>query len=123
MRTSPMLTRRTPWLLALAVVLLLSALDFHPAGELHDVLDAAGEGIYSQTARHPNAPAHFEQFEAGQRPVCPFCLHQLRTGGAHFQLAARLHAPSLAGFGGLVSNPLLRERCAAPRGARDPPSA
>jgi len=118
-----MLTRRTPWVLALTVVLLLSALDLHPAGELNDDLDAAGDRSFSQSAKHPNAPAHFEQFEAGQRPLCPFCLHQLRTGGVHFPLAAHLFAPSLAGFRGLVSTPLLRERCAAPRGARGPPSA
>jgi hypothetical protein len=46
----------------------------------------------------------------------------LRTGGAHLPVAAHLHAPSLAGFRGLISTPLLRERCAAPRGARGPPS-
>jgi hypothetical protein len=118
-----MLTRRTPWVLALTVVLLLGALDFHPVGEQHDVLGAAGEGSYSQSAKHPNAPVHFEQFEAGQRPVCPFCLHQLRTGGAHLPMAAHLQAPSLAGIRGLISTPLLRERCAAPRGARGPPIA
>ena len=115
---------KRPWVLALTVVLLLSALDRHPAGELHDVLDAAAdEGSYSQSAKHPNAPAHFEPFEAGKRPVCPICLHQLRTGGAHLPAAAHLHVPSLAGFRGLLSTPLLRERCAAPRGAHGPPSA
>jgi len=118
-----MLTRRTPWVLALTVVLLLSAIDLHPAGELHDVLGATGNESYSQSAKHPNAPTHFEQYEAGQRPVCPICLHQLRTGGAHLAAAAQLLAPSLAGFCGLVSTPFLRERCAAPRGARGPPSA
>jgi hypothetical protein len=118
-----MLTRRTLWVLALTVVVLLGALDLHPAGELHDVLDAAGDGSFSRSAKHPNAPAHFEQYEAGQRPVCPFCLHQLRTGGAHPAMAARLQAPALAGFRGLILTPLLRERCAAPRGARGPPSA
>jgi hypothetical protein len=118
-----MLTRRIPWVLALTAVLLLSALDLHPAGELHDVLGAAGEGSYSQSAKHPNAPTHFEQYEAGQRPICPICLHQLRTGGTHFPVAAKLYSPSLAGFSGLVSTPHLRERCAAPRGARGPPSA
>jgi hypothetical protein len=118
-----MLTRRTPWVLALTVALLLSAIDLHPAGELHDVLGGAADaGSFSQSAKHPNAPAHFEQFEAGQRPVCPICLHQLRTGGAHLPVAAHLHAPSLAGFHGLISTPLLREHCAAPRGARGPPS-
>ncbi|HSS48862.1 MAG TPA: hypothetical protein VLX28_07945 [Thermoanaerobaculia bacterium] len=118
-----MLTRRTPWVLALTVVLLLGALDFHPAGDLHDVLGGStDDGAYSKSAKHPNAPAHFEQFEAGQRPVCPICLHQLRTGGVHLPMAAHLHAPSLTGFRGLISTPLLRERCAAPRGARGPPS-
>lgn len=122
-----MLMRRTPWVFALTVFLLLGAIDFHPAGELHEALGGLGgstdDGNYSKSAKHPNAPAHFEQFEAGQRPVCPICLHQLRTGGAHLPVAAHLHAPSLAGFRGLISTPLLRERCAAPRGARGPPSA
>lgn len=118
-----MQTKRTPWVLLLAVVVLFGALDLHRAGETHELLGGSGDGAFSRSAKHPNAPAHFEQFEAGQRPVCPICLHQLRTGGAHLPVAAHLQAPSLAGFQGLCSTLLLRERCAAPRGARGPPSA
>jgi hypothetical protein len=119
------MTRRTPWVLGLAAVVLLGALDLHLAGESHELLGAAAgwDEIYSRSAKHPNAPAHFEQFEAGQRPSCPFCLHQLRTSGAHHRMVSRLATPTLAGFGGLVSAPLLRERCAAPRPARGPPAA
>ena len=120
-----MLTRRTPWVLGLAAVVLFGALDLHLAGESHELLGAGagGDEIYSQSAKHPNAPAHFEQFEAGQRPSCPVCLHQLRTSGAHLQRVSRLATPTLAGFGGLVADPLLRERFAAPRPARGPPAA
>jgi hypothetical protein len=116
-----MFTRRTLWVLVLAAVVLVGALDLHPAGESHDVLGAAGEN-YSPSAKHPNAPPHFEQLELAQRPFCPFCLHQLRIGGARLPISALLATPSLAGFRGLVSTPLLREHCAAPRGARGPPS-
>ncbi|HSS78480.1 MAG TPA: hypothetical protein VLV54_17270 [Thermoanaerobaculia bacterium] len=118
-----MLTRRTPWVLVLAAVVLLGALDLHLAGESHELLGAGGDETYSRSAKHPNAPAHFEQFEAGQRPSCPFCLHQLRTSGAHLQMVSRLATPTLAGFGGLVADPLVRERFAAPRPARGPPAA
>ncbi|MBW8875626.1 MAG: hypothetical protein JF614_11745 [Acidobacteria bacterium] len=117
-----MLTRRTPWVFVLAVVVLVGALDLHPAGEWHNLLDTAEDGHYSHCAQGPNAPRHLEQFQAGQRPLCPYCLHQLRTGGAHLAAVALLATPSMAGFRGLVSTPLLRERCAAPRGARGPPS-
>ena len=117
-----MLMRRAPWALVLAIVLLLGALDLHPAGESNDVLDAGRGGDYSQSAKHPNAPIHFEQAQTAQRPVCPICLHQLRTGGAHLAVAASLAGPSLAGFRPPVVAPLLREHCAAPRGARGPPS-
>jgi hypothetical protein len=117
-----MLMRRAPWALVLAIVLLLGALDLHPAGESHDVLDAGRGGDYSPSAKHPNAPIHFEQAQPAQRPVCPVCLHHLRTGGAHFAVALSLASPSLAGFRLPVTDLLLREHCAAPRGARGPPS-
>ena len=117
-----MLMRRAPWAFVLTVVLLLGGFDLHPAGESHDAL-GPGAGDYSQSAKHPNAPAHFEQDQVAQRPVCPVCLHQLRTGGVHLAVAASLAGPSLAGFRRPVVTLLLREHCAAPRGARGPPSA
>src|ERR1700704_1080278 len=118
-----MLMGRTPWVLALLVVL-LGALDFHPAAESHDDLGDSTDGeTFAQTAKLPNVPAHCEQLKAGQRPVRPIRLPKLRRGGAHLPVAAPLLAPSVTGFGGLISPPLLRECCAAPRDARGPPAA
>ena len=118
-----MLMRRTSWVLALMVVL-LGALDLHPAVELHDDPgDSTDEETFAQPAEPPNVPAHFEQLKADKRPVCPIRLRKLRKDGAQLPVAARLHAPSVTGFGGLISTPLLRECCAAPRGARGPPAA
>src|SRR5258707_11497190 len=91
--SSAMLKRRTPWVLVLAAVVLLGALDLHLADESHEFVGAGGLGAFSRSAKHPNAPAHFEQFEAGERPDCPFCLHQLRISGAHLRLASRLATP------------------------------
>jgi hypothetical protein len=117
-----MLTRRTPWVLVLAAVVLVGALDMHLADESHEFVGVGGNGTYSLSAKHPNAPAHYEKFEQGQEPDCPFCLHQLRISGAHLQRVAHLATPPLTGFSRLVSAPVQGERCAAPRGARGPPS-
>ena len=116
-----MLTRRTPWVLVLAAVVLVGALDMHLADESHELVGVRCGGTYSVSARHPNAPAHYEQFEPGRQPDCPFCLHQLRTSGAHLQMVARLSTPHLAPFRRFVSAPVLIERFVAPRGARGPP--
>lgn len=118
-----MLMRRAPWVLALLVVL-LGALDFHPAAEPHDDLgDSTDEETFAPPAKHPNVSAHFEQLKAAKRPACPIRLRKLRKDGAHLPVAAHLLAPSVTGFGGLISTPLLRECCAAPRDARGPPAA
>jgi len=120
-----MIARRARWALLLAAVVFLGTLDFHPAGEpLHESLFSAGAGEgYSASARHPGQPAHFEASQEAQRPVCPVCLHQMRTGGVRLILAAHVTAPVLAGFCAPLPTPLARERCAAPRGARGPPAA
>jgi hypothetical protein len=122
LRSLGMRTWRTPWVLVLAAVVLVGALDLHLAGESHELLGADSDGTYSRSAKHPNAPAHFEQFEAGQRPHCPFCLHQLRTSGAHLRLSARFATPTLSGFRCPDSPPVRRERRAASDGARGPPA-
>ena len=118
-----MLMRRAPWGLALLVVL-LGALDFHPAVESHDDPgDSTDEETFAQPAKPSNVPAHCEQLKAGKRPVCPIRLRKLRKGDAHLPVAARLHAPSVTGSGGRISAPLPRECCAAPREARGPPAS
>jgi hypothetical protein len=113
-----MTVRRTPWVLLVASVVLLGTLDLHPGGE---AFNGAGK-FYSLSAKHPTQPTHFEGSQEAQRPQCPVCLHQLRTSGAHLSLAALIAAPVLAGLRQPLSTTLARERCAAPRGARGPPS-
>lgn len=116
-----MIARRARWVLLLAAVVFLGTLDLHPVGEtIHATVPGAGD-LYSASARHPGQPVHFEASQEAQRPVCPVCLHQLRTGGTHLLLAAHLTAPVLAGFCPLLPTTLVRERSAAPRGARGPP--
>ncbi|HEV7785892.1 MAG TPA: hypothetical protein VGQ28_11185 [Thermoanaerobaculia bacterium] len=117
-----MLTRRTPWVLILAAVVLVGALDMHLADESHELAGVGADGTYSRSAKHPNAPAHYEQFEEGQQPDCPFCLHQLRISGAHLSLVARLATPTLGSYLGPDAAPVLRERRAAPDVARGPPA-
>jgi hypothetical protein len=119
----PRMARRAPWILLLVAAVFFGTLELHPVGEaLHESLLAAGDP-YSLTARHPGLPAHFEPSQQAQRPVCPVCLHQLRTNGAHLLPAALVTTPVSTGFYRPISTTLLRERCAAPRGARGPPLA
>jgi len=117
-----MLTRRTPWVLVLAAVVLVGALDMHLTDESHEFVGAGGDGTYSRSAKHPNAPAHYEQFEPGQQPDCPFCLHQLRISGAHLRLVSRLATPTLGSYQGSDAAPVLCDRLVAPDGARGPPA-
>lgn len=121
-RFPAMLTRRTPWVLVLAAVVLVGALDMHLADESHELAGVAADGTYSSSAKHPNAPAHYEQFEEGQQPDCPFCLHQLRISGVHLRLVSRLATPTLSSYLGLAAAPAGRERYAAPDVARGPPA-
>lgn len=106
----------------LAVALLGGALERHSPGELHGGLAACRQGVYSRSARHPNAPAHFEATEDYDCPLCPFCLHHLRTGAARLSFAALLAAPSLTELRGPSHSPLAGKCFAAPSGARGPPS-
>lgn len=61
-----MFRKRTPWVLVLAAVVLVGALDMHLADESHEFGGARADGTYSVSAKHPNAPAHYEQYEPGQ---------------------------------------------------------
>src|SRR5258707_13259234 len=117
-----MLTRRTPWVLVLAAVVLVGAVDVHLVDESRALASAGADGTYSLSAKHPNAPAHYEPFEPGQRPDCPFCLHQLRISGAQLRLVSRLATPTLGNFRGSDAAPVLWERRAAPDVARGPPA-
>lgn len=117
-----MLTRRPPWVLLLAAVVLAGALDMHLVDESRELAGAGTDGTYSLSAKHPNAPAHCEPFEPSQEPDCPCCLHQLRVAGAYLRLVSRLPTPMLGSFRAPNAAPLLREHRAAPDVARGPPA-
>lgn len=116
-----MLAGRRVWTGLLALVLLLGAIDLHPSGETFDSLAHLQGELYSSTARHPNQPAHFEESCDAQRPACPVCLHQLRTGGAHLLATVGLETPSLQIFGVSAAPLLAGGARLGPSGARAPP--
>jgi len=118
-----MIVRRARWALPLAAVVFLGTLDFHPGGETLSESVSSGGDRYSASARHSGQPVHFEASQEAQRPVCPVCLHQLRTGGVRLIPAAHVAAPVLAEFCPPLPITLVRERSAAPRGARGPPTS
>jgi len=78
-----MMTWRNFWAGLLAAILLLGVVDLHAPGDVLDSLGHLQEGTYSASARHPGQPAHFEPSADAKRPVCPICLHLLRTSGVH----------------------------------------
>jgi hypothetical protein len=117
-----MFARRASWAALFATVLLLGAIDWHPAGEPPHALAPHTGVIYFPSASHPGQPTHLEAAKAAERPVCPACLHQLRTGGAHLRPAAALPPPdprAAAAPDRSLPRALDRRR---PRGARGPPS-
>lgn len=122
LRFRAMFRKRTPWVLVLAAVVMVGALDMHLADESHEFGGVRADGTYSVSAKHPNAPAHYEPYEPAQQPDCPFCLHQLRISAAPFPLVARLATPIVGIYRGFDSAPVLSERRAAPDGARGPPA-
>lgn len=117
-----MLTKRGFWASLLAAVLLLSAVDLHAPGEAIDSLAHTHGGTYSASARHPEQPAHLEASQDSTHPVCPLCLHRLRTSGAHLTAVAALEP--LARQVSRVQDPALHSGhgVRGPSGARAPPS-
>jgi hypothetical protein len=116
-----MLTRRF-WASLLTAVLLLSAVDLHAPGEALDSVGHPHGETYSASARHPDQPAHFETFHESTHPVCPLCLHRLRTGGVHLLAVASLEP--LARQASRVQEPALPggHDVRGPSDARAPPS-
>jgi hypothetical protein len=107
----------------LAAFLLLGAIDLHAPGEVLDSRAHLQGELYSSSARHPDQPAHFEESWEVKRPVCPACLHQLRTSGAHLLPAASPEPLSLQASG-IREIPLLSGNdCRGPSNARAPPLA
>jgi hypothetical protein len=116
-----MSARRSLWAGLFATVLLLGVVDWHPAEESSHGHSHAGE-IYFPSASHPSQPAHFEAAAPAQGPVCPACLHHLRTSGAHLLPVAALvpPAPEAAAAPDLALPSAHGSR--RPSGARGPPS-
>ncbi len=115
-------TQRRFWASLLAAFLLLGAVDLHSPGEALDSLAHPQGETYSLTARHPGQPVHFEASCDAKRPVCPVCLHHLRTSGAHLLAVAGLE-PLARRDAGIQSRPLLSDYdLRGPSGARGPPS-
>jgi hypothetical protein len=116
------MTRRTLWALLLAPIVLLGTLELHPRGETLHASETSAEHFYSLSARHPGQPAHFEASQEAQRPVCPFCIHQMQTSGACLRPGPVVSppAPRLAPASDLASS--TAGGSYRPSGARGPPS-
>lgn len=113
---------RFPWAGLLAVLVLLGAVDLHPAGEEHGLVPFAGDEAYVPEAAHPDQPLHLEQAGAAERPHCPACLHHLQTRVAHLSAIAAVVPPApRAGAAGEVRS-LPSAISLRPSGARAPPS-
>ncbi len=113
--------KRTPWAALLISVLLLGALDWHPAGDLHDATASGPGEIYFPGAEHPDQPAHFEQADPAYHPHCQACIYRMQTSGAHLRPTAAL-APLVPQTREAVEPAPLRPSIALrSRGARAPP--
>ncbi len=116
-------TGRRPslWGVLLGLLLLLGALDFHPAGELHSLLEPLGPSEYSPEAAHPGQPIHLEPGAVVSQPHCPVCLHRLQLGGIHLAAAAELLPPATRDRLSATSDPGCARGTFSPSGARAPP--
>jgi hypothetical protein len=86
--------RRPLWVALMGLVLLLGALDFHPAGERHSLLELPGTSGYSPEAVHSEQPIHLESGKVVEPPHCPICLQRLQLGGLHLAATAELAPPA-----------------------------
>ena len=113
---------RGSWAGVLAAVLLLGAIDWHPAGESpHSPLPGAGE-VYFPGVEHPDQPVHFDATHPAERPSCPVCLHHLRTVDAHLLAATLLVPPDLESAAVLAADRINASGSSRSSGARGPPS-
>jgi hypothetical protein len=113
--------RPSPWGALLGLFLLLGALDFHPAGDPHSLLDPRGASEYSPEAAHPEQPVHLEPGTVVSRPHCPVCLHRLQLGGLHLAAAADLLPPAPRERLSTTGGPRCARGTFSPSGARAPP--
>lgn len=105
----------------LGALLLLGAVDLHPAEEPHQLAPSGGS-VYFPEAAHPGQPVHFEAVEDPvQRPHCNVCLHRLKTSAEPLRPTAAA-APSSGGSGlWIAPAPRADRGSRRPDGARAPP--
>lgn len=115
--------RRPVWTALLGLLLLLGAMDFHPAGESHALLDVHGDAAWSSQAVHPEQPLHIETGEAAHRPHCPVCLQRHQLGGLDLQASTGLALPASRPLAATLSSALTARGSHRPFGARAPPAA
>jgi hypothetical protein len=113
--------RSSLWGALLGLFLLLGALDFHPTGELHSLLEPRGASEYSPEATHPGQPIHLEPGAVVEQPHCPVCLHRLQLGGLHLTAAAELVPPDTRDLLPAAGDPAFAHGTFSPSGARAPP--
>lgn len=113
--------RPSPWSALLGLLLLLGALDFHPAGEHHSLLEPLGSAEYSPEAAHPRQPVHLEPGSVVSRPFCPVCLQRAQLGGLHLAAAAGLLPPAPRERLSVAADPVRARGVFSPAGARGPP--
>jgi hypothetical protein len=120
-----MFAKRAVWAWLVAAVLLLGAVDLpslHPEGEGIG-LGAPDQGhVYYPDARHYGQPAHVERAAAAKRPVCPLCLHHLRTAGSHLPQVAAVEPPVLETRRATAPAQAAARGASTPSSARGPPS-
>ncbi len=117
-----MRAKRNFWASLLAAVLLLGAVDLHAPGDALETLGHLQERTYSATARHPGQPAHFEPSAEAKRPLCPICLHLLRTSGVHLVAVRGLEPLAARAAGAQSLAPSSRRGVRSRSGARAPPA-
>lgn len=82
--------------LALCTLLIAGTIDLGSPKEVHDAsFEAAGRVLVSVTEWIPQRPG-FEHGHPERLPVCPFCLLQILTAGAHLPSDGGLVATSRA---------------------------
>lgn len=85
---------RALWASLLATLLLLGAVDLHPAGEEHGLVPLDGDALYVLEPTHPDQPLHLEPASPAEQQHCPACLHHLQTRGAYLRAASILAPPA-----------------------------
>jgi hypothetical protein len=110
--------------LALTPVVLLAGVELHPAGEVHDAFARPGGALVFLLVPEPSGrPIHLEPAHRRTLPVCPACVLQLQTGGAHLRPLAPLAPPAPRAGRRRPERVRAPRTTSAERTARGPPSS